>query len=289
MERLLWGVPSLWIERLPVYFGRHRGLFRERGIDLALRCYWGGAAVTAALAAGRVLIGEIGLPPLLRAAAVGCPARVIGSSAIRRLDHYLAARPGFGSLADLRGGSVGILAEGSCDDYFLTRMLQGVPVRRVALGRLYGQLRCFHDTPPPGVPRLDAGFLVEPFLSAAESRGLVKILAVVRDYFPVFQWGVLFAHDRLLSGNRDLARRALQAFRASCRAVAQDPRAAASFGAQVFRLPREVLLRALLRDLPSWELEAELDPEGLRSCLRLQVELGAVPASLPLGDLIRPL
>jgi hypothetical protein len=50
-----------------------------------------------------------------------------------------------------------------------------------------------------------------------------------------------------------------------------------------------VLLRALLRDLPGWELDAALDPEGLESCLRVQVELGAVPASLRLEGLIRPL
>jgi hypothetical protein len=45
----------------------------------------------------------------------------------------------------------------------------------------------------------------------------------------------------------------------------------------MFRMPKEVFQQALLRDLARWELDARLDPEGMENCLRLQVELGAVP------------
>jgi NitT/TauT family transport system substrate-binding protein len=269
-----------------MYFGRHRGLYRERDIDLEIRYFWGGPTLARAVAEGQVPIGEIGLPPFLKAAAEGLPARVIGSSTIRQLDHYLACRPGIESIRDLRGRRVGILSLGRCDDYFLRRMLQDLDVERVALRQAYGDLRCFADSPSPGMPRIDAGFLVDPFLALGESRGLIKVLAVVRDYFPTFQWGVILASVDLLAQRRELAQRAMDAFRASCRAIAADPEAAASFGAQVFRLPKAVFRCALLRDLAHWELEARLDPTGVENCVRIQTELGAVPAGFSIGGMV---
>ena len=93
MEQVLWGVPSFWIERFPLYYGRWRGYFRQQGIDLQIRYYWGGPELAAAVSRGEVWIGEMGLPPFLKACSDGLPARVIGSSTVQRLDHYLVARP----------------------------------------------------------------------------------------------------------------------------------------------------------------------------------------------------
>ncbi len=295
LEKLLWGVPSFWIERLPVYFGRNKGFFRDRGIDLKIRCFWGGPYLAEALAAGRVPIGEIGLPPFMKAFAEGLPARAIGSSAIRQLDHYLACRPEVASLRDLRGRRVGILSLGSCDDYFLRRMVHAAGLNAakelevVALRQGYGDLRCFTDSPPPEVPRIDAGFLVDPFLALGETRGTVRVLAAVRDCFPVFQWGIILAHTDFLERRRELAQRAMEAFRDSCRAIAADPEAAVAFGAQVFRLAKAVMRRALLRDLDHWELDARLDPTGMENCLQIQTELGAVPAGSRVGGMVEQL
>jgi ABC-type nitrate/sulfonate/bicarbonate transport system substrate-binding protein len=295
LERLRWGVPSFWIERLPVYYGRYRGFFRDRGIDLEIRYLWGGPHLAAALAEGRVLIGEIGMPPFLKAFAEGLPARVIGSSTIQKLDHYLACRPDVRDMRDLRGRRVGILSFGSCDDYFARHMLRVAgldpekDVSLVPLRQAYGDVRCFARRPPAGLPRVDAGFLVDPFLAQGESLGLVRVLAVVRDYFPRYQWGLVLARDSLLVERPELAERAMDAFRDSCRAIAANPESAAAFGAQVFHLPKEVFRRALLRDLAHWELDARLDPAGMENCLRVQQEMGAVPATLTTRGMVRQL
>ena len=52
--------------------------------------------------------------------------------------------------------------------------------------------------------RIDAGFLVEPTLSLGESKGLVRVVARVGDYFPRYQWGGIFATESYIKNKRDL-------------------------------------------------------------------------------------
>ena len=295
MERVIWGVPSFWIERFPLYYGRRLGHFEKRGIDLRIRYLWGGPELAAAVADGRVWIGEMGLPPFLKACADGLPARVIGSSTIQQLDHYLVARPRIAEMRDLKGRRLGILSAGSCDEYFARSMLRtsgldpDSDVELVPLGPAYGNIRCFSPSPVAGLPEVDAGFLVEPFVAQAERLGWIRILAAVRDFFPSYQWGIILARIDALASNRELIQRAMEGFRASCREIAENPEEAASFGAQVFRIPRDDFRRALLRDLERWELDARLDVQGMGNCLQVQKQLGSVPADLELEGMIAQL
>ena len=295
MERVIWGVPSFWIERFPLYYGRRRGYFKSRGIDLRIRYYWGGPELAAAVSEGRVWIGEMGLPPFLKAFSEGMPARVIGSSTIQQLDHYLAVRPQIAEMKDLQGKRLGILSTGSCDEYFARSMLRASgldpdsDVELVALGTAYGNVRCFSPHPASGIPAVDAGFLVEPFVAQAERLGWVRILAAVRDFFPSYQWGIILARNDALASKRELILRAMEGFRASCREIAERPEEAASFGAQVFQIPRDDFRRALLRDLGRWQLEARLDVGGMVNCLQVQKQMGSVPADLELEGMIEQL
>ena len=292
-EHLTWGVPSFWIERFPLYYGRHRGFFEERDIALEIRYFWGGPELAEGVKRRRVLIGEMGLPPFLKAYADGLPARVIGSSTIQQLDHYLVSRPEIRKMTDLKGRRIGILSFGSCDEYFARSMLRvsglnpDTDVELVPLGSAYGGLRCFSQTPLPNIPQVDAGFLVEPFVAQGERLGWVRILAAVRNYFPSYQWGIILVHTDALARNRDLIQRAMDGFRASCRGILEDPEEAVSFGAQVFQIPREDFRRALLRDLERWEVDARLDIEGMENCLQVQQEMGSVPDDLRLEGMIR--
>jgi NitT/TauT family transport system substrate-binding protein len=237
----------------------------------------------------------MGLPPFLRAYAEGMPARVIGSSTIQQLDHYLVARPEIAGMSDLKGGRLGILSAGSCDEYFARSMLDisGLDPDRdvefVPLGPAYGDVRCFSPDSRPEIPKVDAGFLVEPFVARAQRLGWIRILAVVRDYFPSYQWGIILARRDALAEKRELIHRAIDGFRASCRGIAERPRQAASFGAQVFRIPKEDFLRALLRDLDHWQLDARLDVQGMENCLQVQKQMGWVPPNVQLEGMVRQL
>jgi NitT/TauT family transport system substrate-binding protein len=288
-ERLIWGVPSFWIERFPLYYGRHKGFFLDQGLAIEIQYFWGGPELAHAVEQGRVLIGEMGLPPFLKSFSQGLPARVIGSSLIQQLDHFLVCRPEIEKMEDLKGKKIGILSCGSCDDYFIRFMLRSASidpdrdVEVIPLGNAYGRLDAFLSG------RVDAGFLVEPFVAMGEDRGHIKILATVKDYFPRYQWGIILAHTRLLEENSALVRRAMNAFRRSCRAIKENSEEAAAFGAQVFRLKKEIFQRAMLRGLETWELDAKLDTEGMGNSRRIQEETGAIPARLDLSSMVQPM
>jgi NitT/TauT family transport system substrate-binding protein len=286
-ERLIWGVPSFWIERFPLYYGRRKGFFLDQGLELEIHYFWGGPELAHAVEQGQILIGEMGLPPFLKSFSQGLPARVVGSSVVQQLDHFLVCRPEIEKMTDLKGKKIGILSFGSCDDYFIRFMLRASSidpdrdVEIIPLGNAYGRLETFVSG------RVDAGFLVEPFVALGEDRGCVKVLATVKDYFPRYQWGIILAHTRLLEENPALVRRAMEAFRRSCRTIRQNPEEAAAFGAQVFRLKKETFRRALLRGLANWELDAKLDLEGMQNCLGIQAQTGAIPATLDGSSMVQ--
>ena len=286
---MLWGAPSFWIERIPLYIGKHWGFFRDQQLSVELKYSWGGPELVCEVNQGQVLIGELGLPPFLKGFSQGLPARVIGSSLVQQLDHYLVGRPGIERLQDLSGKRIGILSFGSCDSYFIRHMLQScsidpdTEVELVPLGKSYGRIQEFSSG------RIDAGFLVEPFVSLGEKRGQIQILATVKDFFPRYQWGIIFGHNDLLEHHPGLVRRAMAAFCQSCQAIREKPEEAAAFGAQVFRLEKDIVMRAILRGLETWALDGELDIEGMENCLRVQKEVGAIPPELELSPMIHAL
>ena len=208
MQKVVWGAPSFSIERFPLYWGIDQGFFTEQGIDLEIWYSYGGPELTRAVNAGKIHIAEMGLPPFVTAYRQGMAARIIGSSAIQQLDHYLAARPDIDSVDGLAGGRIGILSAGSCDDYFIRKMLTAHDidpahdVELVPLGEDYGKLDLFIDG------RVDAAFVVEPQLARGEHEGLLRVIDRVAEYYPRYQWGIILASEVWLQHEGRPARKA---------------------------------------------------------------------------------
>jgi len=286
ITRVTWGAPSFWIERFPLFFGREMGLFQKQGVYPEIRIFHGGPELLKAVRDGKVHIGEIGLPPFIKAFSEGLPARIIGSTFIQQLDHYLAALPDISSLSELRGKKVGILSHGSCDEYFIRRMLNakmidlGGEVQIVPLGDAYGDLKCFSSG------RIDAGFLGEPTLSLGESKGLVRVVARVGDYFPRYQWGGIFATESYIKNKRDLLESLLDGYRESIRRIREDTKSAVACGSRIFQIEKKAFHKALERNFANWELDAGIDMPGLENCLKIQQALGAARTDIQISNLV---
>jgi hypothetical protein len=41
-QKVIWGTPSFWMNVFPLYFGRYKGFFAEKGIDLEIKYFHGG-------------------------------------------------------------------------------------------------------------------------------------------------------------------------------------------------------------------------------------------------------
>lgn len=273
---VIWGAPSFWIERFPLVYGVEKGIFQGLGVCPEILVHDGGPELLQAVRDNRVHVGEIGLPPFLTAFSQGLAARIIGSTFIRSLDHFLVAKPGIRTLAELKGQRVGILSSGSCDEYFIRRLLQNQGIDAdnevvlVPLGSAYSDTAGFTSG------RIDAGFVVEPSLSAGQSKGIFHVLARVGDFFPRYQWGGIFAADSWIHSHHDLLAALMAGYRQTVRRMAADPEACVLSGSRMFGVDPAVFRMALNRHLPNLEPDAQIDPEGLENCIRIQRELGAI-------------
>jgi len=289
MQKVVWGAPSFWIERFPLYWGIDQGFFANQGIDLEIWYAYGGPELARSVNNGRIHIGEMGLPPFITAYREGLRAKIVGSSVIQQLDHHLAACPHITSTVDLAGCRIGILSAGSCDDYFIRKMLSAHEidpagdVELMPLGEDYGKLDLFVDG------RVDAAFVVEPQLARGEHEGLLRIIDRVADYFPHYQWGIILASEMWLQHQEDLIGRLMHAYRQACRSIKDRPRQTTDLGSRVFGVAPEVFERALQRDLPRWETDARLDMDGLQSALKVQETMGMPTADLSLEEMVQQL
>lgn len=87
MQKVVWGAPSFWIERFPLYWGIEQSFFEKQGIDLDIWYGYGASELTRAFSKGLIHIGELGLPPFVTAFRQGLRAKIIGSSVVQQLDH----------------------------------------------------------------------------------------------------------------------------------------------------------------------------------------------------------
>lgn len=285
-DKVIWGTPSFWMNVFPLYYGKEKGFFLEQGIDLEIEYLHGGPELVRAVQEVKIQVGTIGLPPFSKAFAEGLPAKIVGSAIMRQLNYYVVARPEIQTMTDLKGKKIGILSFGSCDEYFIRRMLkmEGVnpntEIELVSLGNRFGDLNCFT------AGQIDAGFIGEPKVTQGEHLGLFKVLARVGDYFPKYQWGVIFARNDFIEKQPELLARILDGFRNACRYIQENPEETIELGSKLFDVSTEVFRGALHRDLANWEVDAKVDIEGLNNCLKIQAEAGAITCDIGNLDMV---
>ena len=185
---------------------------------------------------------------------------------------------------NLSGKRIGILSFGSCDDYFIRRMLKTCDIDPyheavlVPLGESYGDLTVFTSG------KVDAAFMVEPRVSEGEIKDLFRVIGRVGDYFPRYQWGVILASVSWLKGRRELIRQLMAAYRRACQWIHEHPEDTVELGGKVFEVEPDVFRKALLRDLNHWQIDARLDETGIQNALDIQNTLGSPTVDLRLED-----
>lgn len=131
-----------------------------------------------------------------------------------------------------------------------------------------------------------ATFLVEPYVAFGESQGVLKVLAHVSDYFPKYQWGILFAHEDLLKKERGMVNRVLDAYRKSAKSIKEGPGKTTAYGSKLFRMKSEVFEKAPGRSLPKGEAEGRIVHERLRNAIRIHKEMGEIRPDMDADKLV---
>jgi NitT/TauT family transport system substrate-binding protein len=174
-----------------VFDAIEKGYFREEGIEVELVPFRVSAEMTAPLATGEIAFGSMGLDAsLFNAVERGIPIKIVGYNAIInerdtsgswmvRQDLIDSGR--FKELSDLRGMKVVINTPGGTGAVWAERVLAkgGLTPDDVEFTTLG-----FADQPAAYANKgIDTGFLVEPFVSVAESQGTASILLPSGQFF----------------------------------------------------------------------------------------------------------
>lgn len=189
-----------WAGAGPAFIGNEKGFFGPLKVNV--RVLDDTRARYAALASGDAQIMITNPDQHAREHESGLPGRILWVTDISYGGDGLVARRGVKSLAELRGGSVG-LTLGTASEYFLFRALQkeGLSVKDVKLREVDDQAAvaaAFQSR------SLDAAVLWEPLLTGVARATRGPILATSRDIEDSIL-GVMVARDEILGDWRTVA------------------------------------------------------------------------------------
>jgi NitT/TauT family transport system substrate-binding protein len=160
----------------PVYAAIEHGYFADAGLEVTPEVGQGGAALVPAVISGDHQFAYTNNVSLIQAQAQGLPLRVVADAA-----QALPSAPGAEDAlvvrepADLEGATIGVNTVGNLGDVVIRAALEADSVDPATLE--------FVEIPFPDMVaaveagRVDAGWVVEPFIQAADAAGLRTVLS----------------------------------------------------------------------------------------------------------------
>jgi len=247
------------VDCAPLYLGIQQHFFQDQGLRLKPQLIQGGAAITAAVLSGNLQVGFSNNVSLIIASSKHLPVRIVaaGVQAGPRPDHdyvelVVPSSSPIHSLADLEGKTVAVNNLDNIGPLSVNAALQkaGVDIAKVR----YIEVSFPDMQAALEGHRVDAAWVVEPFLSALESApGGVRVLsvtpAVVAPYFPISSYFVTLPY---LQSHRDLVDRFVRAMNHSLQYAQTHPEAVRAVVPTYTKIPAEVAQRMTL---PQWRTD----------------------------------
>ncbi len=196
----------------PIYLGKKKGFFAKQNLDITLSTQGGGAAIIPGVLSGQLQFGFSNVPSLLIAQNKGLKfvgvAPGVASTGVSGHDFSAILVPGDSSIKtakDLVGKTVAV---NNLNNIGEVAVRAGVK----AAGGDPKNLK-FIEVPFPDMPaaladhRIEAGWMVEPFVYIAQSRGDKVVNWPLVDIAPKAMIAVYFASAQYINANPDIVKR----------------------------------------------------------------------------------
>jgi NitT/TauT family transport system substrate-binding protein len=208
------------VDVAPIYLGKERGFFSKRNIDLTLQAGSGGAVTIAGVVSDQLQFGFANVTSLLVARDQGLPLKVLanGNSSTGTVGQDFSGvvvKPDspIKSAKDLVGRTVSVNNLKNIGDTTIRASIRkagGDPadVRFVELA--------FPDAAPAVTAgRVEAAWVVEPFLTVARDQGLRVVCWNMVEAAPALTVATYFTNEKMVNTNPDLVRRFTEAMNES--------------------------------------------------------------------------
>ncbi len=227
---------------LPVWLAERRGYFRDEGLDATVEVFDSAERINAALRDGSIQIAVSTPESIMTDALHGGRLRVVAGNA-GRLPHFIITRPEIGSIAELRGKTIGVLSSEEGTTHL-------VPQMALSAGLNPGD---YTIKPVGGAPtrwrllqsgQIDAGMQPFPLSYEAEAAGFNN-LGPLAAFVPDWQFTSVNVDDGWAESHRTVLVGALRALRRGLDDIAADPDGAAAVAVEELRTSKALAERTL--------------------------------------------
>lgn len=244
------GIPSSFLD-----YGKSKGFFSKRGLDLKIDTSVGGAAVVPAITSGNLQFGGSNITSVLLASSKGLPLAVVAGGTYATetpkedFSVVLAGpKSGITSASDLAGKTIAVNTLRNIGDITIKASLekQGVDVKGIK----------FVEAGFPDMLSLlakgtvDAAWEIEPFVTIGRTQGFAPVLWPYAEAKPGLMVGSYITSKKYLADHADV----VTAFRAgvteTAKAIESDP---VAFRAAIPNLAKTTPAIAQKLILPQWK------------------------------------
>lgn len=270
----------------PVYIGVERGFFAEEGLDVEPKLTQGGAAVVPAVTSGDFQFGYSNNVSLLIAAGQGVPLKIVaeGNQEAGQRAHATDAvvvkrGSSIKTAKDLEGKTIGVNTLKNIGEVAIKTALQK---RDVDVSRLRFVEIPFPDmVPAVQAGRIDAGWVVEPFVQAAKAEGMRLLANPFFETDKRLSIATYFTSARYAQENPDVVKRFVRALGRSFSYTQAHPAELRKSVLGFTKTPKAV---AQAMELPFFT--PSLNRGSIELTARKMVEFGVIDEAPPLDDLL---
>jgi NitT/TauT family transport system substrate-binding protein len=272
------------VDVAPIYLGKQQGFFSKRNIDLNLQTAQGGAVIISGVASGQYQFGFSNVVSLLLAQSRNLPVKVVANGNNSTGDKtndfggIVVKDPAITSPKGLEGKKVATNTLKNIVDTSVKDIVSkdGGDASKVSFVEL-----AFPDMSAAlDAGRVDAMFVVEPFLSAAKAKGW-KVIGTYADVDPKLCVALYFTSTQLATSNADLVKRFHDAMNESLTYADSHPDAVRAVLGTYTQITEEV--RKSLT-LPKWP--TDIDQNSIKHLGDLAVQYGLMTAPADLTKLL---
>jgi NitT/TauT family transport system substrate-binding protein len=274
------------VDVAPIYLGEQRGFFRQRNIDLTLTPAQGGAVIVPGVISGQFQFGISNVTSLLLASSNGLPIKIVCNG------DASASSPGndFDGLMVKSGSPIKNPAElaGKTVAVNTLKNIADTAVRAV-VRKAGGDPKSvrFVELPFPDMlpalqaGRVDAMFVVEPFVSVALAAGARTISSAYAEVAPNLTVGVYFTSKQQISSKPDLVRRFTDAMKQSLAYADAHPDEVRAILGSYTQIKPDAAAKLTLPKFPS-----EINRDSVKVLSDLALQDGLLAKAPDLNDLL---
>jgi len=260
------------VDVAPIYLGKQKGFFSNRNINLTLETAQGGAAIVPAVVAGQYQFGFSNVVSLLLAQSKSVPVKVVSngnnSTGDTKKDFggIVVKDPAITSPKGLEGKKVATNTLKNIVDTTVKDAVSkdgGDPAKVSFVELAFPDMAAALDA-----GRVDAIFVVEPFLTAALAKGW-KVIGTYANVDPKLCVALYFTSTQLATSNPDLVKRFTEAMKESLAYADSHPDEVRAVLGSYTQITEEVRKNLTL---PKWP--AEIDTNSITKLGQLAVTYG---------------